>query len=112
MVIPKIEKVGDHKKIRLIPVRLHNGKGPNGENPEEGTVKSGVGRCLCCGQAIDSEEIKRQARGESEYGTWQDRLYCVVGVRMQPKKDKGFLLHHSRNRTSHILPGMNLRIVA
>lgn len=88
MVIPKIEKVGDHKKIRLIPVRLHNGKGPNGENPEEGTVKSGVGRCLCCGQAIDSEEIKRQARGESEYGTWQDRLYCVVGVRMQPKKDK------------------------
>lgn len=88
MVIPKIEEVKDHKKIRLIPVRLHNGKGPNGENPEEGTVKSGVGRCLCCGQAIDSEEIKRQARGESEYGTWKDRLYCVVGVRMQPKKDK------------------------
>lgn len=96
MVIPQIDTVGNHKKVRFIPVRLHDGKGPNGEDPEEGTVKRGVGRCLCCGQAIDSEEIKRQARGESEYGKWQDKLYCVVGVRMQPKKDKsGHILRYA-----------------
>jgi len=88
MVIPKIEGMAGHKKVRFIPVRLENGKGPNGENPEEGTVNKGTGRCLHCGQAIDSEEIKRQARGESDHGTWQDKLYCVVGVRFQPKKDK------------------------
>ncbi|SDO82674.1 DUF1156 domain-containing protein [Selenomonas ruminantium] len=88
MVVPKIEGITGHKKVRFVPVRLVNGKGPNGENPEEGTVKKGTGRCLHCGQAIDSEEIKRQARGESDYGTWQDKLYCVVGVRLQPKKDK------------------------
>ena len=88
MVIPKIEGMAGHKKVRFIPVRLENGKGPNGENPEEGTVNKGTGRCLHCGQAIDSEEIKRQARGESDHGIWQDKLYCVVGVRLQPKKDK------------------------
>ena len=44
--------------------------------------------CIHCGQAIESEEIKRQARGESTHGTWADRLYCVVGVREQPKLDK------------------------
>ena len=88
MVIPKIEGMTGHRTVRFIPVRLVNGKGPNGENPEEGTVNKGTGRCLHCGQAIDSEEIKRQARGESDHGTWQDRLYCVVGVRLQPKKDK------------------------
>ena len=88
MVLPKIEGMAGHKTVRFIPVQLVNGKGPNGENPEEGTVKSGTGRCLHCGQAIDSEEIKRQARGESDYGIWQDKLYCVVGVRLQPKRDK------------------------
>lgn len=88
MVIPKIEGVKGHRKVRFIPVRLQNGKGPNGEDPEQGTVKNGTGRCLHCGQAIESEEIKRQARGESEHGTWADKLYCVVGVRQQPKKDK------------------------
>lgn len=88
MVIPKIEGMMGHRTVRFIPVRLVNGKGPNGENPEEGTVNKGTGRCLHCGQAIDSEEIKRQARGESDHGAWQDKLYCVVGVRLQPKKDK------------------------
>ncbi|AXL21948.1 DUF1156 domain-containing protein [Megasphaera stantonii] len=88
MVLPKIEGLPGHKTVRWIPVRLQNGKGPHGENPEEGTVKNGVGRCIHCGQAIESEEIKRQARGESEYGTWADKLYCVVAVRIQPKKDK------------------------
>ncbi|NCO59721.1 DUF1156 domain-containing protein, partial [bacterium] len=41
-----------------------------------------------CRQAIDADEIKAQARGESPVGTWQDRLYCVVAVRFQPKLDK------------------------
>ena len=88
MVLPRIDGFTGHKKIRFIPTRLRNGKGPNGEDPEVGTVKLGTGTCLFCGQAIESEEIKRQARGESPYGTWTDRLYCVVGVREQPKLDK------------------------
>lgn len=88
MVLPKIEGFPGHKKVRFVPVRLKNGKGPNGEDPERGTVKGGVGTCIHCGQAIASEEIKRQACGESEYGTWSDDLYCVVAVRQQPKLDK------------------------
>lgn len=69
-------------------MRLVKGKGPNGENPEDGSVKRGVGTCLHCGQIIDSEEIKRQAQGVSEYGTWSDDLYCVVAKRLVPKLDK------------------------
>lgn len=88
MVLPEIEGFPGHKKVRFVPVRLKNGKGPHGEDPEQGTVKGGVGTCIHCGQAIDSEEIKRQACGESEYGTWSDDLYCVVAVRQQPKLDK------------------------
>ena len=88
MVLPKIEGVPGHKKVRFIPTRLKDGKGPNGEDPEKGTVKLGTGSCIHCGQAIESEEIKRQARGESQYGKWSDELYCVVGVREQPKLDK------------------------
>ncbi len=88
MVIPKIEGQSGNKKVRFIPVRLRNGKGPKGEDPEIGTVNKGTGRCLFCGQAIEGEEIKRQARGESSHGTWSDELYCVVGIREQPKFDK------------------------
>lgn len=88
MVLPKIEGFPGHKKVRFVPVRLKNGKGPNGEDPERGTVKGGVGTCIHCGQAIASEEIKRQACGTSDYGTWSDDLYCVVAVRQQPKLDK------------------------
>lgn len=88
MVVPKVEETGGKKKVRLIPVRLKNGKGPNGEDPENGTVKDGVGTCVCCHQAIESEEIKRQARGESPHGTWADELYCVVGIKEQIKTDK------------------------
>lgn len=88
MVIPQKEGQTGNKKVRFVPVRLRNGKGPNGEDPESGTVSRGTGRCIFCGQAIESEEIKRQARGESPYGTWSDELYCVVGVREQPKLDK------------------------
>lgn len=88
MVLPKIEGFPGHKKVRFVPVRLKNGKGPNGEDPERGTVKGGVGTCIHCGQAIASDEIKRQACGTSDYGTWSDDLYCVVAVRQQPKLDK------------------------
>ena len=88
MVLPKIEGLPGSKKVRFIPTRLANGKGPHGEDPEAGTVYHGTGTCIHCGQAIESEEIKRQARGESSYGKWSDRLYCVVGVREQPKLDK------------------------
>lgn len=88
MVLPEIEGFPGHKKVRFVPVRLKNGKGPHGEDPERGTIKGGVGTCIHCGQAIASEEIKRQACGESEYGTWSDDLYCVVAVRQQPKLDK------------------------
>lgn len=88
MVLPEIEGLPGHKKVRFIPVRLKNGKGPHGEDPEQGTVKGGVGTCIHCGQAITSDEIKRQACGESDYGTWSDDLYCVAAVRQQPKLDK------------------------
>jgi adenine-specific DNA methylase len=88
MVIPQKEGQTGNKKVRFVPVRLRNGRGPNGEDPESGTVNKGTGRCIFCGQAIESEEIKRQARGESAHGTWSDELYCVVGVREQPKLDK------------------------
>lgn len=55
---------------------------------DKGTVTRAVGQCVHCHQAIDGDEIKRQARGESEYGQWQDRLYAVVGIRLTPKKSK------------------------
>ena len=88
MVLPKIEQKFGHKEVRFIPTRLRNGKGPNGEDPESGSVYHGTGTCIFCGQAIESEEIKRQARGESAFGTWADRLYCVVGIQEQPKIGK------------------------
>jgi adenine-specific DNA methylase len=52
------------------------------------TVNRGIGQCVHCKQAITGEEIKAQARGESRYGRWTDRLYCVVAVRLEPKLDK------------------------
>lgn len=85
MVIPTKEGKG---KIRFVPVRLRNGKGPNGEDPENGTIGKGTGRCLFCGQAIEGEEIRQQARGESSRGSWSDEIYCVVSMREQPKIDK------------------------
>lgn len=88
MVLPEIEENLGSKKVRFTPTRMRNGRGPNGEDPEAGTVYHGTGTCIFCGQAIESEEIKRQARGESAFGTWSDRLYCVVGVRQQPKLGK------------------------
>lgn len=69
------------------PVERGN-RGPNGEDPNASTVTRAVGQCVHCQQAIDGDEIKRQARGESEHGRWQDRLYCVVAIRLEPKRDK------------------------
>ncbi|NLL17845.1 MAG: DUF1156 domain-containing protein [Clostridia bacterium] len=74
-------------KVHFEPYRLQGKRGPNGEDPNFATVKNGVGTCIHCRQAISSDEIKAQARGESPHGKWQDRLYCVVAVRYQPKLD-------------------------
>ncbi|HPJ27268.1 MAG TPA: hypothetical protein PLA80_14070, partial [Synergistaceae bacterium] len=73
--------------VSFAPYRLHKGKGPHGEDPSRSTVKGGVGQCIHCGHAIEAEEIKRQARGESPHGTWKDVLYTVAAVRYQPKLD-------------------------
>lgn len=76
-------------KVYFEPYRVGQGnRGPNGEDPNQATVTKGVGTCVHCKQAISADEIKAQARGESPHGKWQDRLYCVVAVRYQPKLDK------------------------
>ncbi len=77
-----------NKTVSFRPYRVINGTGPNGEDPDTATVTRGVGQCVHCKQAIDGDEIKAQARGESAHGRWQDRLYVVVAVRLQPKLDK------------------------
>jgi putative DNA methylase len=74
--------------VRFETFRVVKGKGPMGEDPDFATVNRGIGTCIHCRQAIDADEIKRQARGESGFGKWKDRLYCVVAVRFQPKLDK------------------------
>ena len=75
-------------KVRFETYRAVKGKGPNGEDPDMGSVDQAVGQCVHCRQAIDGDEIKRQARGESQHGTWKDRLYAVVAVRYEPVLDK------------------------
>ncbi|MGF6937124.1 putative DNA methylase [Paraburkholderia sp. UCT70] len=75
-------------KVRFETYRVENGRGPRGENLDAYTVSDGVGQCLHCKQAIDGEEIKAQARGESPLGKWTDRLYCTVAIRLQPKLDR------------------------
>lgn len=75
-------------KVTFETYRLMGNRGPEGEDPNFATVSGGIGTCIHCRQAISSAEIKAQARGESPHGKWQDRLYCVVAVRYQPKLDK------------------------
>ncbi|AEB09202.1 DUF1156 domain-containing protein [Desulfobacca acetoxidans] len=75
-------------RVRFATYRVQKGKGPNGEDPNLATVKDAVGTCVHCRQAIDGDEIKAQARGESPLGQWQDRLYCVVAQRLEPVLDK------------------------
>jgi len=80
-------------KVRFETYRVVHGKGPEGEDPDFATVRLGKGICIHCGQAISSDEIKKQARGESAHGVWRDRLYCIAAVREQPKLDsKGQLV--------------------
>jgi putative DNA methylase len=75
-------------RVRFETYRVKGSRGPRGEDPNFATVSRGVGSCIHCRQAISSDEIKAQARGESPHGRWRDRLYCVVGVRYQPRLDK------------------------
>lgn len=84
-------------KVRFETYRIKGNRGPNGEDPNFATVSNGVGICVHCRQAIPAEEIKAQARGESPHGKWQDRLYCVVAVRYQPKLDKNGRPRHYQN---------------
>lgn len=79
---------GSSATYRFETYQAKNGKGPNGEDPEQATCKRGIGQCVHCKQAIDADEIKSQARGESIYGQWKDELYAVVAVRHQPNLDK------------------------
>jgi adenine-specific DNA methylase len=75
-------------KVSFVPYKVTNGKGPQGEDPDFSTVTRGVGQCIHCKQAIAGDEIKAQARGESRFGKWEDRLYCVVAIRFEPVLDK------------------------
>ncbi|WP_045216076.1 DUF1156 domain-containing protein [Desulfonatronovibrio magnus] len=75
-------------KVRFETYRATKGKGPAGEDPGFASVTRAVGTCVHCRQAISAEEIKSQARGESDLDRWKDRLYCVVAVRFQPRLDK------------------------
>jgi adenine-specific DNA methylase len=79
--------IPENGKVRFETYRVKHGRGPNGEDPNSATVNRGTGQCIHCKQAIDGDEIKRQARGESSHGKWQDRLYAVVAVRLEPKLD-------------------------
>ncbi|NCA89399.1 MAG: DUF1156 domain-containing protein [Gammaproteobacteria bacterium] len=95
---------GDPWGIRIIPkngkisfetYRVKHGRGPHGEDPNGATVNRGNGQCVHCKQAIDGEEIKRQAQASAMHPApiidcpkgWQDRLYAVVAVRLEPKLD-------------------------
>lgn len=79
---------GAQSSYRFDVYQAKGNKGPQGEDPELGTVKRGIGQCVHCKQAIEGDEIKAQARGESIHGQWQDQLYAVVAVRYQPKLNK------------------------
>ncbi len=85
-IIPDGRKKGG--RVHFATYRVKGSRGPRGEDPNFATVVRGVGSCVHCRQAIPSDEIKAQARGESPHGRWQDRLYCVVAVRYQPKLDR------------------------
>lgn len=74
--------------VRFETYRVKGGTGPRDQDPDFSTVTRGTGLCIHCRQAIDGDEIKAQARGESEHGTWTDRLYCVVAERHRPELDE------------------------
>ncbi|ESQ16529.1 MAG TPA: DUF1156 domain-containing protein [Chromatiaceae bacterium] len=80
--------IPENGTVRFDTYRIVHGRGPNGEDPNAATVNRGTGQCVHCKQAIDGDEIKRQARSESPHGGWEDRLYAVVAVRLEPKLDR------------------------
>lgn len=86
-----VEIVPSGDGCRFTPYRVTKGRGPQGQDPETATVEKGVGRCVHCGQAIDSEEIKRQTRGESAVGRLEDELYVVAAVRTEPVLKDGLV---------------------
>lgn len=75
-------------KVSFETYPVKKGRGPDGEDPNFGTVKQGVGFCIHCKQAISGNEIRTQARGDSPLGTWKDRLYCIAARRIDPVLDK------------------------
>ncbi|WP_295446741.1 hypothetical protein [uncultured Thiodictyon sp.] len=87
--------IAEGGKVRFETHIIKHGRGPHGEDPNAATVNRGTGQCVHCKQAIDGEEIKRQARAVAKHPTpmadcqdgWQDRLYAVVAVRLVPKLD-------------------------
>lgn len=85
------------KTVSFQPYRLEENYGPEGDDPNAASVTRGVGQCVHCQQAIDGDEIKAQARGESAHGRWQDRLYTVVAIRLQPKLDKHGEIQHYKS---------------
>jgi adenine-specific DNA methylase len=90
-----VRVVAEGGKVHFGTYRIKHGHGPNGEDPNAATVNRGTGQCVHCKQAIDGDEIKRQARASAKHPTpmadcpdgWQDRLYAVVAVRLEPKRD-------------------------
>jgi adenine-specific DNA methylase len=90
-----VRVVPEDGRVRFETYRVKHGRGPNGEDPNAATVNRGAGQCVHCKQAIDGDEIKRQARASAKHPTamadcpdgWRDRLYAVVAVRLEPKLD-------------------------
>lgn len=90
-----VRVIPENGKVRFETYRVKQGRGPHGEDPNGATVNRGTGQCVHCQQAIDGDEIKRQAQASAKHPTpmaerpdgWQDRLYAVVAVRLEPKLD-------------------------
>jgi len=76
------------------------GIGPNGEDPDLGTCKRGVGQCVHCKQAISGDDIKAQARAESLQGEWKDSIYCIAALREQPKLNKNGVIQRYASGTN------------
>lgn len=78
-------------KVTFECYRVGDRDAPEGADPDRRTVTQGEGTCIHpgCRQAIEGDEIKRQARGESPHGKMRDRLYAVSAVRVEPKVKDG-----------------------
>ena len=91
-----VRVVAQAGRVSFETYRVKGGRGPRGEDPNAATVNRGVGQCVHCHQAISGDEIKRQAQATAKHPIpqsecpdgWQDRLYAVVAVRLEPKLDR------------------------